>query len=56
MNKTKRTLLMVSGILSLVEAAVFVIMLFSINSWLDRIFQMAQDAVAVGAQGFEGLT
>lgn len=56
MNKTKRTLLMVSGILSLVEAAVFVIMLFSINSLLDRIFQMAQDAVAVGAQGFEGLT
>lgn len=43
MNKTKRTLLLVSGILSLVETFVLLILIFSINSLLDNVVKTIEE-------------
>lgn len=56
MNKTKRTLLMVSGILSLVEAGILLIFLFSLNTMLDSLFNSMQEIATSGQLPYEQLT
>lgn len=43
MNKTKRTLLLVSGILSFVGTFVLLILIFSINSLLDNVVRTIEE-------------
>ena len=56
MNKTKRTLLLISGILSLVEAGIILILLFNLNSLLNYAFKSMEQAFSAGQLPYEQIT
>ena len=56
MNKTKRTLLLVSGILSLVETFVLLILIFSINSLLDNVVKTIEETSISTQMPYEQIT
>ena len=56
MNKTKRTLLLISGILSLVEAGIILILLFNLNSLLNYAFKSMEQAFSTGQLPYEQIT
>lgn len=56
MNKTKRTLLLISGILSLVEAGIILILLFNLNALLEYTFQSMKEVAVSGQISYEQFT